>query len=110
MAFNEVGGEFDTDETTPVTVVPAPSSGHRHVLNNVHVDNTDTVTRTVSVFKDKGGIARRLGFASMATNTSYTFTKVTVLDATNETIYVVMGEGDTTNVPTVDVAYADVSA
>jgi hypothetical protein len=109
MSFTEVGGEFTTNGTTPVTVVPTPSSGHRHLLNNVHIDNTDTITRTASIFKDKGGTPRRIGFATIITGAQYTFTKVTVLDATNESIYVVMGEADTTAAPTVDVAYADVT-
>lgn len=109
MAFTEVGGEFTTSGTTPVTVIASPASGHRSVLNNVHIDNVDTITRTASVFKDKGGTARRLGFASIASGSSYTFTKVTVLDATNESIYVVMGEIDITSAPTVDVAYADIT-
>lgn len=109
MAFTEVGGEFTTNGTTPVTVVAAPASGHRNVLNNVHIDNTDSVTRTARVFKDKGGTPRRLGFASIAAGASWTFTKVTVCDDTNESIYVVMGEADTTAAPTVDVAYADIT-
>lgn len=109
MAFTEVGNEVTTTGTTPVTVVPTPAASHRHILNNVHIDNVDTITRTASVFKDKGGTPRRLGFASIVSGASYTFTKVTVLDATNESIYVVMGEADTTSAPTVDVAYADVT-
>lgn len=109
MAFTEVGNEVTTTGTTPVTVVPTPAASHRHILNNVHIDNVDTITRTASVFKDKGGTPRRLGFSSIVSGASYTFTKVTVLDATNESIYVVMGEADTTSAPTVDVAYADVT-
>lgn len=108
MAFTEVGNEVDTNETTNVIIVPAPAASHRHVVSSVHIDNTDTVTRTASIFKDKGGTARRLAFASISANASFTFNRLTVLDATNETLYVVMGETTTTNDPTVDVSYADV--
>jgi hypothetical protein len=109
MAFNEVGNEANLNGTTNVPIVPAPASGERNIVSNVHFYNKDVITHNINVVKDKGGTAYPLAQLTVAAGAHATFTKVTVLDATDETIYANMAEIITTTNPSVDVAYANVT-
>lgn len=109
MAFVEGGQESSLNGTTNVTVVSAPGSSTRRLVTNVHFDNVDTVPQTIELYKDKGGTAKRLFRLTLGVGDFYTFDKMVVLDATDESLYAKMTAAATTTNPTVDAAYGDAS-
>lgn len=107
MAFAEAGNETDLNGTTAVECVAAPAAATRRLVRSVHFSNVDTAAVTVIVYKKKGATSRELARETLQVGEYWTFDKLTVLDATDESIEAKLtGAAATTN-PTVDAAYAD---
>lgn len=107
MAFLEVGSETDLNGTTAVDVVAAPAAATRRLVRNIHFSNVDTAPVTIIVYKKKGATSRELAREALAVGDYWTFEKVTVLDATDESITAKCLAAIATTNPTVDAAFAD---
>lgn len=109
MAFIESGFEANLSGTTPLEVAPAPGTGVRRLVRSVHVCNVDSASATIIIGKKKASTTYELARKTLAAGADWTFDKLTVLDATDESITVRTSAAVTTTNPTVDVAFADVS-
>jgi len=109
MAFLEKGNEGALNGTTGVSVVPTPGSGVRRLVRNVGVTNRDTVAHVVTLFKDKNGTAYELARESLQPADYWTFDKLMVLDADDESIVAKSDATATTTEPSFDAAFADAS-
>lgn len=109
MAFVEGGNETDLNGVTAVEVVAAPAASTRRLVRNVHFSNVDTAEKTIVLYKKKGATSRELAREVLAVGDYWTFDKLVILDATDESITAAMTAAVTTTNPTVDAAYADAS-
>lgn len=95
--FTPGGNETNTNNTTAVTAVAAPSSGVIRMVNSVKVTNTDTANRHVTIRVNKGGslyvVRRSTALAVAATLEA----RDIILDATDESVQVVLNGTVTTN-------------
>jgi len=105
--FTESAQETRLTDTNNTTVVSAPGSGVRRLIQNIHFDNPDSVQHYVSLFKTTAAGDKRLLRVLIASNAFYTFNKLTVLNATSESVYAVLDANPTSEGVTIDVAFAD---
>jgi hypothetical protein len=112
MASTPIANEGLTNSTTPVTVLAAPAASTQRVVprNGVNVVNRDTVNVTLTLSKNKGGTLYSLAVVTLATLEMYTYPGVIVLDATNESVELVLGGAVTTSQPSFDAAAMETTA
>lgn len=112
MAFREMGAEGETNDTTAVTVVPAPrKTGVKHVIprGGVGIYNQDSGALTVVLQVNKNGTKKRCWGESLSADVGNTVpTPVIVLDATDETLEIVLIAGAAADQPEWTAAYAEI--
>ncbi len=95
MAIEIAGNEVATNGTTPVEVIPAPAASTVHAApaSSVGLHNADDVVHTVVWRKLKGATATIIqSDAAVAVGGRSVLTKKVALDATDESLQVVLGE------------------
>jgi len=105
--FTPGGNEIVTNGTTAVIAVASPGSGVQRLVSSVKVTNTDTtaVDAIIRVLKSATTyqVARSATLAVGATLEA----KDIVLDATDESVQVILGAAHTTAASEVTAAFAD---
>lgn len=105
--FTPGGNETDANGTTHVTAVASPAASTQRLVSSVKLHNVDTAAVDASIIVNKGGTRRTLARnAALAVNATLELRDV-VLDATDESIEVVLGGAPTTTNPTVQSAFVD---
>ncbi len=102
-----IGNEGRTNGATPVTMLSAPAASTQRVVprNGINFYNADSASVTVTYQKNKGGTITILKTAIIATLVYDSYPGVIVLDATNESLEIVLAGAVATVQP-----YWDVSA
>lgn len=74
---NVTGGENDTatNNTTAVTALAAPASGHQRSVENFSVYNKDTASATVTVRVNNNGTLREMKTKTLAAGESLVWTR-----------------------------------
>lgn len=95
--INLVGAEAATNGTTPVTLVAAPPANVRRVVVVARLNNRDTATIDARIQHAKGATDRVVAsHAALPVGDSIS-AKTIVLDATDESLEIVLGAAPTTN-------------
>jgi hypothetical protein len=105
-SFTPGNGKAQTNGTTSVSLVAAPSSGWR-IVRSVSLHNADTVTRTLSLVVDDGTEYTIADFTLAASETA-TFDAPINL-GTGDTLEVVSDAAATTTEPFAFASFADVA-
>lgn len=107
MAYTPEANETTTNDTTAVTIVAAPGASEQIIVpvNGVSVFNNDTVAATVQLLKDKNSTTYVLEEVSLDPGETFTNGTRIILDATDETVQVVLGGTVTTNQLDVTASY-----
>jgi hypothetical protein len=107
-----LGSEGVLDGATPVTALSAPATDKQRVVpaNGASVYNADSVSHDVTWQKNKASTVTVLFIATgVAAGALSILGKKVVLDATDETLELVMEGAHTTLAPTFDVAAMETS-
>ena len=97
--FTVDSNQANTNGTTDVELVAAPSSGSQRVVKSVVINNVDTATATVNVQFKKASNYYSIAKITMAAGDRLTLDEddIQVLDATDESIVVDLAGAVTTN-------------
>lgn len=109
MGLAAGGSEGTSNGTTDVTVVAAPGASEQRIVRTVAVHNTDTVAATVTIKKAKGGSEYIIAKDTLAVGETLFFGgtgESIILDATDETVEIVLAGAVTTNQLDYTAAYA----
>jgi hypothetical protein len=109
MPFIDTGNEGLLNGTTPVGLVPSPSSGQRHNHFATSVTNNDSVAAVVTLRKVKAGTPSVLGVETLLPGETWEYSKAVILDATDESLDIVLAANHTSVAPSFDCAYAVIS-
>lgn len=84
LGHNYGGDDGVTNGTTPVTIVPSPSTGFLRLVKSVLVYNVDTATAIILLIKDNGSSERIFYKESLTTLVSGNFNDPVVLTSTDK--------------------------
>lgn len=105
--FTPGSQEAQSNDTTDTTIVAAPAASAQRIISSIKVHNTDTAVATITIKKAKGASQWLIHTeASLAVNGSFEVKDI-VLDATDETMEIVLGGAVTTNQLDVVSTYVD---
>lgn len=107
MTYTATNNFTNSNDTTDVTIVSAPSSGQQHIIpaNNLTIYNADTVSAEVVLKIDKNGTEYIIEVLTLSPGeTMYNSTRI-ILDATDEVLQIVLTAAVTTNQLDVVVSY-----
>lgn len=99
--------EAQSNDTTDTTVVAAPAASTQRLISSIKVHNTDTAVATVTIKKAKAASEWPVHTeTALAVNGNFEVRDL-VLDATDETIEIVLSGAVSTNQLNVVSTYAD---
>lgn len=105
--FTPGSEETTSNGTTDATIVSAPAANTQRIISSIKVHNTDTAVATVTIKKAKGASEWVIHTeTSLAVNGAFEIRDL-VLDATDETMEIVLNGAITTNELDVVSTYAD---
>jgi hypothetical protein len=99
----------NTNNTTAVTILSAPSSSHTKICRNIVVYNKDTVSATVTIQYNANSTIYILLVQALASGTTLSYTDPVNLAATTDSLEIKLSGAVTTNQLDVVVSYADIS-
>ena len=107
MAYEVVGDELNTNDTTPVTVVPAPAASEQHVVgvHSITLYNADSANMTFEFSKDDGSTNFIIERFTLAPNESWTNSSRIVLSTTSDSLELVLTGVVTTSQGDIAVSY-----
>jgi hypothetical protein len=112
MAFREMGNEGETNSTTAVTMVAAPrKAGVKRVIprGGVGIFNDDDAAVIAILMVNKNGTKKRCWAESLAVDRGNTVqTPTIVLDATDESLEIVLKAAVSSDQAEWTVAYAEI--
>lgn len=105
--FTPGSQEAQSNDTTDTTVVAAPAASTQRIISSIKVHNTDTAVATITIKKAKGASEWLLHTETALAVSGNFEVRDIVLDATDETVEVVLSGAVTTNQLDVVSTYAD---
>ena len=102
MAVIPDGLDGTLNGVNEVTLCSAPAASSQNIVRQISIHNDDTVSHTITVFKDNNGTNRNIRTIVLAANESWEFgddDSIIVLSATDQTIKATSDAAATTTEP-----------
>lgn len=108
MATLDFGGDDGVGNgTTPVTLVAAPGSGVRRIVKTITIKSNDTAQKVATIRKVSAGGTREVFEVTLDPGDNAIFNEAIVLDATTDSVTLVMSAAATTTEPDWSSSWAD---